>query len=136
MRFDGSCDRSRRDTPAQHGRAGKTLPRVPPGSLAGSCTVHAKAGASFGERRFELSQMWTKNGPGSAAQRQWPCYHAVPDMRPARPSEVKERRRLDQKLASAPGMMVRRAIGEVRGTLIQLNIGPAEGVTLSRPYPD
>jgi len=48
-------------------------------------------------------------------------------MRPARPSEVKERRRLDQKLASAPGMMVRQAIGEVHGTLIQLNIGPAEG---------
>jgi len=115
----------------------RSCPRLnPAGSLAGSCTVHAKAEASFGERRFELSQMWTKNGPGFAAQRQGPCDHAVPDMRPARPSEVNERRRLDQKLASAPGMMVRQTIGEVRGTLIQLNIGHAEGVMLSGSHPD
>ena len=42
-----------------------------------------RQGDLFGDRVFELSQMWTENDSGSAARRQGACNHAVPELRPS-----------------------------------------------------
>src|SRR3954467_1329573 len=49
-----------------------------------------QGGTFFGDSVFKLSQMWTKNDPGPAAQRQGARDYAVPGLRRSRPAEIRK----------------------------------------------
>jgi hypothetical protein len=96
-----------RDTPARRGRAPARSARLKP-RLGRSCrraSVRTKGGAFVDDWVFKLSQMWTKNDPGPAAQRQGARDYAVPGLRRSRPAEIRKHRRLDQRLAAAAGVI-------------------------------